>query len=129
MCRDLDLDAHVVHAEARHPDGRPDGLVVGHPLLEVARHGREALVVEGQVVRVDAVDLRPALAAGRLERVVDDLERLVDLRVDLLGELDLVLLRVPAACTISVDEDMMRDGGCSPCPEHSILSPMRTACL
>lgn len=104
MCRDLDLDAHVVHPQPSHPDGRPDGLVVGHPLLEVARHGREALVVEGQVVRVDAVDLRPALAAGRLERVVDDLERLVDLRVDLLGELDLVFFWVPAACLILVYE-------------------------
>lgn len=106
MCRDLDLDAHVVHAEARHPNGRPDGLVVGHPLLEVARHGREALVVEGQVVRVDTVDLRPALATGRLERVVDDLERLVDLRVDFLGELDLVFLWVPAAYKRSVYEDV-----------------------
>lgn len=50
------------------------------------------------MVRVDAVDLRPALAADGLESGLDVLERLINLLPDVLAETWLTCKRVPAAC-------------------------------
>lgn len=72
----------MILAEPRDADSRPDGRVVRAPAAEVARHDPEYLVVERHVVRVDAEHLRPPLAARRLQREVDVLEGLVDLRLD-----------------------------------------------
>lgn len=96
MSHNLDLDPHVVLPQPRHAHGGPQRLVVRHPLAHVPHHGTQRLVVEGHVVRVDAVHLRPALAAGVLEAALDVLEGEVRLLVDLLFEL--ARLGVPSAC-------------------------------
>ena len=101
----LDLDPHRGLPQARHADAGPDGLVVGHVGLEVADHGGEGLVAQGDVVRVDAEDLGPALAAGVLEVQLHVLEGLVDLRVDVAG--DLPRRGVPAAFFTRKKKDLV----------------------
>lgn len=86
MRDDLDLDVHGILAQLCDSDGGPQGLMVRHPLLEVAHHGAHGLVVERQVVRVDAEDLRPALSARVPQVEVHVGKGLVDLFVEVLGD-------------------------------------------
>ena len=79
---DLDLDEHMLVAQPGDADRGPEGLVVGHPLAEVAHHGAHGLLAERDVVRGDAEHLAPALAARRAQRQVHVCERLVDLLAD-----------------------------------------------
>lgn len=58
--------------------------MVGHPLVKVARHGRQRLAVERDVVRIDPEDLLPALAPGLPEDVVNVGKGLVDLLLGVL---------------------------------------------
>ena len=95
MSNDLDLNAHIVLAEAGDTDAGPEGLVVGHVLAEVADHGGQRLVVDRHVVRVHPEHLRPPLPARRPQRQLHVRERLVDLRVDL--SVELPRRRVPSA--------------------------------
>lgn len=71
-------------------------MMPGTPLLHIPHHGLFGLVVERNVVRIDAKDLVPAGAAGRLEREVDVGEGLVDLGAG--GGGDGAGGDVPAAC-------------------------------
>lgn len=72
-------------------------MIVGHPLLEVADHGILGLLVQLDVERVDAIDVRPAaLAAGVTECRVDVDEGLVDLLGDELRDVQVRV--VEAAC-------------------------------
>ena len=67
----LNFTVHGLEAEAGDADHGHDGLVIGHPGLAVAEHVAGQLVADVGQVDVDAVDLRPALAAGVLEGHVD----------------------------------------------------------
>ena len=114
MSHNLNLDSHVILPQPRDTHTSPQRLVVGHPLAHVAHHSRQGLVVDGYVVRVDAEDLRPALASRVLEAALDILEGQVDLLVDL--PLELARLGVPSACgrssvSICVTEGEMSDRG------------------
>lgn len=82
MGDDLDLDVHLVLTQLRDTNGGPQRLVVGHPLAEVADHCAHGLGAQRDMVRGDAEDLRPALAARVAEAQVDVGERLVDLGVE-----------------------------------------------
>lgn len=82
MSDNLNLRLHARDTEAADLDASPNGTVVRHPLAEVGDHEAHGGVVEGEVVRTHAEDLRPALAACRLERELDVPERLFDLRFD-----------------------------------------------
>jgi hypothetical protein len=93
----LDLDPHSGRAQLLDANLGPDGPVVGHVLAEVLRHGGRHLVRQLGMVRVDAEDLRPALAAGVLEVELDIGEGLGDLGGDVLREVEPVGRGVPAA--------------------------------
>lgn len=110
MSHNLNLDPHVILPQPRDAHAGPERLVVGHPLAHVAHHGGQRLVVDGHVVRVDPVDLRPALAAGVLEAALDVLERQVGLLVDFFFELARLgvpsaYARVSFACTAEITSD------------------------
>ena len=92
----LDLDAHVVLAEARDADAGPQRLVARHVLAEVAHHGLHRLVVKRHVVRVHPEHLLPPLAPRIPQIQLHVRERPVDLRVNL--PIDLSRRRVPSAC-------------------------------
>lgn len=68
------------------------------PLLQVPDHGNQARIAHSHVVAADLVDLAPPLAAGLLERQIDVLKGLVDLRVGAGG--DAAVERVPTACVV-----------------------------
>ncbi len=86
MSRDFNLDTHVIHAQPRHPDTRPDRLMVRHPLLEIPCHGLESFVVEGHMIRIDPEDLLPAFTTSVLQVEVHIGERLVDLRIEITAD-------------------------------------------
>ena len=94
---DFDLDSHVVVSKSRHANTRPNGLMVRHPLLKVSNHGRQRFVVDGHVVGVYSVHLRPAFAPHVLQVELDILKGPIDLRVDLLVLLVIPSLGVPSA--------------------------------
>ena len=97
--RDLDLDVHVRVRERSHSNLRPDGPVVRDVLLEQLRHdGGDLESRLAQVVGVDAEDLRPALAAGVLERCLDVLEGLLVFGLEVFLDMGLVVADVPTSC-------------------------------
>lgn len=79
MSNNLNLNPHIILSQPRHTHTRPDRRVVRHPLPELLGHLLNRLVVAGDMVRVDAEDLRPALATGVLDVQVDIGECLLDL--------------------------------------------------
>jgi len=93
---DLNLDPHPWRPQLMRTRFSPDGFVVWHILAEVFRHGRRHFRRDLGVVRVDAVDLRPAFAAHRLKGRLDVLKGLADLLLDALVELRMRRKRVPA---------------------------------
>lgn len=85
--RHLNLHPHPVIAKTADLNAGPDRVIVGHLLLEVAYHGVLSLLVQLDVKRVDAEDVRPAaLTPGVAERRVDVDEGLVDLLGDQLRD-------------------------------------------
>jgi hypothetical protein len=74
--------------------------MVRHPFLEIACHSSKRLVVDGNMIRIDAKHLRPAFATGVFEIAVDISKRLVDLRIDLC--IVYACLRVPATYFVVV---------------------------
>lgn len=78
------LDAHIIFTQASYANTSPNGLVIRHILLKVAYHGCQSLVVDRNMIRIDAEDLRPALPAGVLETAFDIGKRKIDLGIDLL---------------------------------------------
>lgn len=82
VSRDLDLNTHIILSQPRDAHTCPDGLMIGHPFLEVPHHGLERLIVERYMVRVDAEDLLPAFPTGILQVEIHVGEGLVDLGVD-----------------------------------------------
>lgn len=80
MSLHLDLHPHHITAtEPDYPDTSPKGLVVRHPLVKIPDHGRQRLVIQGNMIGIDPEHLLPALTAGLLEDVVDVGKGLVDL--------------------------------------------------
>lgn len=100
-------------------------MVVGHPLLEVADDGFLGVLVQLDVVRVDAVDLRPALAAAISQSGVDVDEGLVDLLRDELGDVEVGV--VEATCEFLSVFEGSGERGEVPWPAQWICSPTRAA--
>lgn len=86
VSRDLNFHPHVVLGQSGHANTRPQGLVIGHPLLQVAHHGLFGLPVEREVVGVNSKHLLPALAPGVLQGSVDVAKGQINLSVDFLFE-------------------------------------------
>lgn len=103
--------------------------MVWHILPKVPNHCTQSFVVNGNVIRVDTVDLRPPLSTRILQGELDVLERLVNLRIDFL--VNDAGIWVPAAFDKSISIILFtgKELGEIPCPEHSIRSPTRTAWL
>lgn len=78
----LNLHPHIILAQSRHPHGRPDRLMIRHPLCKVSLHGCQSLVVQRDMVRIDSENLRPAFSSRISEVQIDVRESLVDLCVD-----------------------------------------------
>lgn len=98
MRRNLNLNRHAGRAQLLDTNLGPDGLVVGHPLLEVLAHPGRDLGRDGEMVRVDSEDLIPALSSSGLERRVDVDKGLVDLLLDGLGKVGDAVFGGPTAC-------------------------------
>ena len=96
MRNNLNLNPHIILPEPRDSNTRPNRLMSRHPLLEIPNHSSQSLVVDGDMVRIHAEDLFPALSSGVLQVQLDIRESLVNLLVDLLVEN--ACFRVPAAC-------------------------------
>lgn len=87
MGHDLDFHPHIILSQARNTNTCPQGLMVGHIPLKVTHHGSQGLVVDGDMVRVDPIDLGPSLATRILEISLHVLKSQVDLSIDLLFKL------------------------------------------
>jgi hypothetical protein len=96
MRNNLNLNPHVILPEPRDSNTRPNRPMSRHPLLEIPNHSSQSLVVDGNMVRIHAEDLFPALSSSVLQVQFDISESLVDLLVDLLVEN--ACFRFPAAC-------------------------------
>lgn len=90
----LDLDPHIVLPEPSDPHARPDRLVIRHVLLEVADHGSQGFIVDGDMIGVDAEDLRPPFASSVLQISLHVRKSQIYLGVDL--QFEYFRLRVPA---------------------------------
>jgi hypothetical protein len=84
----LNLDPHIIPPQPRHPDRRPNRLMIRHPLPKLATHRLHRLIVQRQMVRVDSKYLTPALPAGVLQHHIYGREGLGNLRVDFGGHLE-----------------------------------------
>lgn len=71
MGHDLDFHPHIIFAQTRNTDASPNRLVVWHVLLEIPYHRAQGLVIDGDMVRVYPVDLRPTLSPGILEAALN----------------------------------------------------------
>lgn len=60
--------------------------MVGHPLLEVTHHCVQRLIINRDMIRINAKDLGPTLAASILQTPLDIGKGEVNLGVDLLLE-------------------------------------------
>jgi hypothetical protein len=60
--------------------------MIRHPLGKALAHDLGDLVAQVRVIRINAKDLRPALAAGVPERIVDVLKGPLDLETNVAGE-------------------------------------------
>lgn len=96
--RNLNLNRHARRSQLFDTNLGPDGLVVGHPLLEVIAHPGRDLGRDREMVRVNSEDLIPALSSSSLERCVDVDKGLVDLLFDGLGKVGDAVFGGPAAC-------------------------------
>ena len=96
----LDFHPHIILAESRYSDTSPDRLVSRHPLLEVAHHRLQSLIIDWDMVRVHPVYLLPALATSVLQVEVNVFEGQVNLSVDL--AMNHPRLRIPAPCDMLV---------------------------
>lgn len=131
MRHNLNLNPHIVLSQPRNPNASPQWLMPRHPLLESPNHSLQCLIINWYMVRVHAVHLLPAFSASGFQCQINIFEGLVDLSVYFAGE-D-ARGGVPAAWSFSsVSYGCFSDGDSErviPCPEHSILSPTRTAWL
>ena len=100
MGHHLDFHPHIILAESRYSDTGPERLVSRHPLLEVAHHRLQSLVIDWDMVRIHPVYLLPALATSILQVEVNVFEGLVNLSVDL--AMNHPRLRIPASCHMLV---------------------------
>lgn len=78
-------------------------MVIGHPLLEVSNHSILGLVIQGDMKRIDPVDLGPASAACILQGRINIYKGLVDLLRDGVW-LAPFFVKIPACFAISVKE-------------------------
>lgn len=76
----------IVHLQVRSSNIRPQRLMVRHPAFEIPLHGLHGLLVERDVVGVDAEDLRPSLSAGVFKGEVDVREGLANLGLEIPGD-------------------------------------------
>lgn len=60
MRNNLDFDSHIILAEASQSDASPEGLMVRHVFLKIADHDSQSLIINWNVVRIDAENLTPA---------------------------------------------------------------------
>lgn len=97
MRHDLNFHPHVILAQARDTNTCPQRLMIRHPALEIAHHGSQGLVIDGDVIRVHPVDLGPTLATRIFESSLHVLKSQVNLRIDFL--LELSSDRIPSAWT------------------------------
>lgn len=82
VCLNFNFDTHIVLAQALHANTSVQGLVVGHPMLEIPQHVLSHLTVVRDVVGTDLVHLRPALSASGLQGSVHVPKSLLDLRTN-----------------------------------------------
>lgn len=95
MSYNFDLHAHVVLPQTRHSDCSPNRLVIWHIFPEVSDHCCQCLVIDWNVIRVDAINLGPASATCIEEASLNISESKVDLGIDL--RLKFASLIVPSA--------------------------------
>ena len=97
VCRNLNLNRHAGRAQFLDTNLSPDGLVVGHPLLEILRHAGCDLRGDLGVVRVDTENLLEAFPSSVFQSDVHVAESLINLLVGIRGELEVRGLGIPAA--------------------------------
>lgn len=96
----FNLDFHGISSpEPTDLDTSPGRLVTRNPLLEIADHGGHVSIIKGDVVRVDAEYLFPALATCSLQDVIDVAKGLINLLVNV-ECVEIGSLVIPTACTI-----------------------------
>lgn len=93
MSDNLDLDSHVILPKPSDSNARPNRFVIRHVLFEIPDHGSQGLIVNGNMIGVDAENLRPALASSVLQVSLHVRKSQVYLSVDL--ELEYFRLGVP----------------------------------
>lgn len=131
MSHHFDFHTHIILCKTSHPHTGPNRLMTRHVLLIVANHSSYCLVVDGNMVWIDAEHLAPTLATSVFEIMFDICERLINLCIDLLGKL--ACFTIPATYTYNKSFDTIESNvglkAYIPCPAHSIRSPTLTAWL
>lgn len=129
MRHNLNLNPHVILPQPRNTHTSPNRLMTGTILMKIPHHGRQRLVINRHMVRVDSENLAPALPAGVAQVVLDIIKGLVDLRVNFFVEF--ACFSVPAAFPLPLILILIfrKYWVNVPCPAHSMRSPMRTAWL
>ena len=79
MRNNINLHLHIHLPQLRHPQQRPNRLMLRHPLGRGLQHGLQRLIIKVHVIGRDAEDLVPACAACVLEIEIDVCEGLFDL--------------------------------------------------
>jgi hypothetical protein len=92
---DFNLNTHIVLAQTLDTNTGIERLVVGHVLAEVSYHSLIGLIIQRKMVGAHFVYLRPSLAACSLQGKVNVLKGLIDLCVDLSGDLGHLACRIP----------------------------------
>jgi hypothetical protein len=94
MSDDFDLHPHSRKSKLVYTETGGGGLVVRRPLFQVSNGRHEGWLAEVGEVDPDLVNLRPALSASMLQGVIDVGEGLINLLVQVCG--NLAGFRVPA---------------------------------
>lgn len=97
ICHYFNLHTHIVLPKSRNSNAGPDWLMVWHPLLEIPGHCRNGFVIQGDMIRVNPKDLRPSLSTSIFKVMLHGFESLVDLGVDLGGDVIHFALRIPSS--------------------------------
>lgn len=96
MRNNLYFNPHIILPKTRDTHTRPDRFMIRNPFPKITNHGIQRLVVDGHMIRINAIYLLPPFSASVLESELDVFKGLVYLGVDFF--IEFACFGIPAAC-------------------------------